>query len=192
MKLRQYTNWQQCDTQVFWGEIAPCDHLVQVYDNEEVILDSLEGFVSSGFEANDSVIIIATEKHLTALNKRLRLNGFDLDNLQSTDQYIPLDAEDTLSKFMVNGSPDAALFSQAISKIVTRAKAYDRRVRAYGEMVAILWGLGYSDATVQLETLWNRFCETEAFCLFCAYPRAAVSRKTSTRLSNTFALHILR
>ena len=30
---------------VFWSEIPPCDHLVQIYETEGVWLDSLEGFV---------------------------------------------------------------------------------------------------------------------------------------------------
>jgi len=37
--------WQQSTSHVFWGEIAPSDHLVQIYENDDVILDSLQGFV---------------------------------------------------------------------------------------------------------------------------------------------------
>jgi hypothetical protein len=34
--------------EVFWGEIAPCDHLVQIYEQEAAFMDSLEGFVGGG------------------------------------------------------------------------------------------------------------------------------------------------
>src|SRR5688572_13633393 len=97
------SEWEQCTTHIFWGEIAPADHLVQIYENEEVVLDSLEGFVESGFKSEDSVIIIATDAHLKALNNRLQKHGFDLKKLQSTHQYNPLDASEILNKFMVNG-----------------------------------------------------------------------------------------
>ena len=34
------------ETKVFWGEMSPCDHLVQIYQDDEILLDSLEGFVA--------------------------------------------------------------------------------------------------------------------------------------------------
>src|SRR4026207_684549 len=89
--------WETSNIQVFWGEIAPCDHLVQVYENEKIFLDTLEGFAGTGFLANDSVVIIATSKHLDALNSRLRSQGFDLNALIEADHYIPIDAQDLLS-----------------------------------------------------------------------------------------------
>lgn len=29
-------DWEKTNMQVFWGEIAPCDHVVQIYENDEV------------------------------------------------------------------------------------------------------------------------------------------------------------
>ena len=61
-------------------------------------------------------------------------------------RYIALDAADTLSKFMVNGTPDPILFSELIGATVSRAAAAVRgehsRVAAYGEMVSLLWAEG--------------------------------------------------
>ena len=34
------------ETKVFWGEMSPCDHFVQIYQDDEILLDSLEGFVA--------------------------------------------------------------------------------------------------------------------------------------------------
>lgn len=36
------------EAEVFWGDISPCEHLVQIYQDEGVFLDSLEGFVAGG------------------------------------------------------------------------------------------------------------------------------------------------
>lgn len=170
------STWQKCKTDVFWSEIAPCDHLVQIYDTDEILLDSLEGFVSSGFRAGDSVIIIATDAHLFSINKRLRSKGFNIDQLQSNAQFIPLSAEEVLARFMVGGWPDETLFLKVVKDLITKARGNNRKVRAYGEMVAVLWDLGHADATVQLEHLWNKFCKTEAFCLFCAYPKSGFTQ----------------
>ena len=47
-------------TDVFWGEISPCEHLVQIYLDDSAFLDSLEGFVAGGLLAGDAVILIGT------------------------------------------------------------------------------------------------------------------------------------
>src|SRR5688572_28605578 len=108
--IKSDCHWQQSESEIFWGEIAPCEHLVQIYEDDGVFLDSLEGFVSGGIRRGDGVIIIATPAHLKALDHRLRAHGVDLSAAQSADQYIPVDAEETLSKFMVRGWPDGDLF----------------------------------------------------------------------------------
>jgi hypothetical protein len=183
-------NWHKCNTQVFWGEIAPCDHLVQIYESDEVVIDSLEGFVSSGFKAGDSVVVIATKVHITSLNQRLTTAGFNLNALKQTNQFIPLDAEECLSKFMIHGWPADHLFRKLISDIVTRARGENnRKVRAYGEMVALLWEKGHSGATVQLEHLWNKFCESEALCLFCAYPRSGFTQDLNSSVNHICSAH---
>jgi hypothetical protein len=97
--------------------------------------------------------------------------GWDYTAVVESNLYIPLDADITLSKFMVNDWPDETLFMHLVSDLITKAKIGGRPVRAFGEMVAILWAKGQVGATVRLEQLWNKFCETQAFCLFCAYPK---------------------
>ncbi len=177
--------WEMSNIQVFWGEIAPCDHLVQVYENEKIFLDTLEGFAGTGFLANDSVVIIATSKHLDALNARLHSQGFNLNALITSDQYIPLDAEDLLSIFLVNGWIDEEIFNNFITNIVNRAKKHNGKIRAFGEMVALLWEQGNCGATVQLENLWNQLHGKSPFTLFCAYPKIGFTQ------SSTDSLHII-
>lgn len=170
-KIACVKEWETSNIQAFWGEIAPCDHLVQVYENEKIFLDTLEGFAGTGFLANDSVVIIATSTHLDALNARLRSQGFDLNVLIKADQYIPIDAEDLLSIFLVDGWIDEKIFNCFINDIVSRAKQRNGKVRAFGEMVAVLWKQGNCGATVQLENLWNQLHGKSPFTLFCAYPK---------------------
>jgi hypothetical protein len=159
------------DARIFWGEIAPAEHVVQIYENDESFLTILEGFVSSGVTDGDCVVLIATAAHVTALTARLNKSGFAVADLVADDQLILLDADETLAQFMVNGWPEAQLFDRTVSAIIKRADDRKRPVRSFGEMVALLWAKGEKAATVHLEVLWNRFCETQAFCLFCAYPR---------------------
>lgn len=183
------SDWKKTSGQVFWGEIAPCDHVVQIYENDDVFLDLLNGFVSGGVNAGDCVIVIATAAHLKALNIRLKNLGYDIATLVSKKQYIPLNAEEMLSQFMVNDWPDETLFMGLVGDLISNAKTDDRPVRAFGEMVAILWAKGQVGATVRLEHLWNKFCETQAFCLFCAYPQSGFTQDASESVMHICGAH---
>jgi hypothetical protein len=158
-------------SEVFWGEMGPCEHLVQIYDNAEVFIDTLEGFVAGGLRAGDGVVVIAMPAHLYALSERLSASGFDLDLARLRDQYVDLEAEETLAKFMREDGPDEEIFTQFVTDLLLRAGQGGRRVRAFGEMVAVLWANGDGAATMHLERLWHDLCQKEAFTLFCAYPR---------------------
>jgi hypothetical protein len=157
----------------FWGEIAPSEHIVQMYEDDGVVLDSLEGFVAEGIEAGDAVIVIATAPHRAALEDRLRMRGISLNVARSRDQYIALDAEETLTRFLVQEWPDQELFESLITGLIARARGnHVRKVRAFGEIVALLWNRGLNGATVRLEYLWQSLCQREQFSLFCAYPKS--------------------
>ncbi len=180
---------QQIETDVFWGEIAPCDHVVQIYESDSIFLDTLTGFVGGGIKANECVIIIATRAHLNGLEERLKSYGVLVDGLKSEDRYIPLEAEETLAKFMVDNWPDENLFFQTVEAIIDRAHKRNRKVRAFGEMVALLWAFGHSGATVQLEHLWNRFCAKSALSLFCAYPKCGFTEGIHTSIDSICRAH---
>ena len=177
------------DSEVFWGEIAPCDHVLQIYESDEEFINTLESYVSSGFRAGESVIIIATPEHLRALNERLREQQWDLFSLTLHDQYIPLAADQTLSQFMIDGWPDVNLFYHLVTNLLMRARKRDRKVRAFGEMVAVLWSRGYVGATVHLEHLWTQFCQSEEFNLFCAYPKSGFTEDAKESLAQICRCH---
>jgi hypothetical protein len=189
MEALKNEGWSQTSTQVFWGELAPCEHVVQIYENDDAFLDLLTGYVSGGIDSGDSVVVIATASHLNSLNERLTKNGMEVSRLIKSNQYIPLDAEGTLSRFMVNGWPDENLFNHVVSEVIVRAKIDGRQVRAFGEMVAILWAKGLVGATVRLEQLWNRFCENEAFSLFCAYPKSGFIQDAAESVMHICGAH---
>ena len=179
----------QREADVFWGEIAPCEHLVQIYQDDSVFLDSLEGFVAGGLWVGDAVVVTATPIHLAYLDDRLVKRGLETAAARSIDQYITLDAEETLSKFIVNGWPDDDEFRRLVVDIIQRAKKGGRRVRAFGEMVAVLWAQGNNGATVRLEHLWHRLCREEMFSLFCAYPRIGFTGDVSVSIKEICDAH---
>jgi hypothetical protein len=100
-----------------------------------------------------------------------------------------LDAQQTLDKFMVDGWPDEKLFFQNISTILKEARQKGRRIRAFGEMVALLWAQGLNGATVQLEHLWNELASQEDFSLFCAYPKSGFTADLKDGLHEICCTH---
>jgi hypothetical protein len=90
--MNEIPEYQPNDINVFWGEIAPCDHFVQIYEDNDIFLDTLEGFVSGGIRSGDGIIVIAIPANLKALEDRLKAQGVDLETAIDQEQYIALDA----------------------------------------------------------------------------------------------------
>lgn len=174
---------------IFWGELAPCDRFVQIYEDDEDFLQTLANFFATGLRQGEASILIATPSHREALRARLERDGFDIHAAIERNQYIALDACETLDRFMVNGWPDEALFEQLITDLLVRARSRHTKVRAFGEMVALMWAKGHCGATVHLEHLWSRLCSKEKFSLFCAYPTAGLTQDSLTSLSEVCAAH---
>lgn len=173
----------------FWGELAARDHCVQIYEGERAFVDALEGFVAGGIRQGDSIILIATPPHLSALEARLTPNGFDVGAAIARGQYIACDAAQTLSRFMVAGWPDEQLFRAVVDELLGNARKHHYKVRAFGEMVALMWADGLCDAAVQLEHFWTRLCQEEEFSLFCAYPRSGFGADADGAVQQVCAAH---
>jgi|SRR5688572_24837513 len=176
---------------VFWGELAPCEHLVQLYDNDNVFLDTLEGYVYGGLRAGECVIVIATARHARDLNERLRMRGVNVREERQKRNFILLNAEETLHSFVSDdGWPNDDKFYAIVKKLLRKARGPEgRRVRAFGEMVAVLWDRGQNAATVRLEHLWHKLCQEEEFSLFCAYPKAGFTNYALKSLEDICAAH---
>lgn len=173
----------------FWAELAPCDHVVQIYDSNAEFLDELATFVGRGLSAGEGVIVIATQPTRYGLYARLKVAGLDLEATALDDQLITLDAVETLAGFMVGAWPDEALFTDSIARLLKRAGCDRRRIRAFGEMVALLWAQGQCGATVRLEYLWQRFCLDTNLSLLCAYPKSGFTTDASASLRQICEAH---
>jgi len=174
----------------FWGEMSPCDHVVQIYGDDNVFIDALEGFVGNALREGESAIVIATAPHLHGLEERMHARGIDVERARAERRYVDRLAEDVLERFMVNGWPDEALFVRCVDELLALARGPGgRKVRAFGEMVAILWARGRVAATLQLEIMWTRLCEAQHFPLFCAYPREGFTKNATESIVDICRAH---
>jgi len=143
------------------------DHFVQFYENDDFLIDEVYGFVGAGLQNGGAGIVIATQPHRHGLEQRLKTSSPSF----LPDQYVALDAAETLSKFMVDGRIDERRFAEVIEKVIRRAtRDGSRQVRIFGEMVSLLWAEGRHEAAIRLEELWNDLGSRQMFSLLCAYP----------------------
>jgi signal transduction histidine kinase len=160
-----------------WPDLRPDDHVAHFYETESFLLNSLTRFVMSGFSNGESVIVVVTPHHREGLERSLFNNGVNLVEAFVADRYIPMDAATVLETFMVNGMPDRALFRKTLSPFIARLLDGEP-VRAFGEMVALLWKSGRCDAAIELERLWDEIEQEHPFTLYCAYPLDGFGEKT--------------
>jgi PAS domain S-box-containing protein len=155
---------------VDWSDMAETEHFVQFYESDDFLAESVSGFVGAALSAGQSGLVIATPEHRHAIQRRLATSGVDLSEAIESGRSVVLDAAETLSKFMFNGSPDPRRFHETVGGLIEQVARRSQRLHAFGEMVALLWADGNRDAAVRLEQLWNDLRQTHRFALFCAYP----------------------
>jgi len=154
------------------GPACGHSHLVEFYDTEEFLVDTVRAFLLPALRDGDAAIVVATAAHRQAFETALAKAGIDVDGAVRDGRYLAFDAAELLSRFMVAGEPDARLFRETVGAVVERASRDGRHVRAYGEMVALLCEDGAVDAALALEDLWNALSDDYPFELLCAYPMA--------------------
>lgn len=152
-------------------------HAVQFYADTASLCAVVTGFLCEGLKESRPVVVIATPEHRAAITDELIDCGIDVEARLRAGTLKLLDAEETLSLFMVNGAPDKAKFKAVIGGVLAELAGAPRPriVRAYGEMVDVLWQRGQRDAAIQLELLWNELAMSFAFSLLCGYSQDYVT-----------------
>jgi anti-sigma regulatory factor (Ser/Thr protein kinase) len=151
------------------------DHLVHFYDRDDDLVPIAGRFLADGALAGEVVVMIATEGHRRAFEAQLEAAGIDLAHALLTQRVVSLDAASLLSRILTDGTIDGRRFESVVGSLMTRTAASGRNIRAFGEMVALLWEDGNVMAAIELETLWNGLTSDVSFSLLCAYPNHCVS-----------------
>jgi hypothetical protein len=146
------------------------NHIVQFYEDDGFLAKTVAEFVGAGFAADQPALIIATPEHRDLITDRLSDHGLDISQIRNAGNLTMLDARETLDLFMVNGTPHRDRFRHTIGEALRASRRKSGSViRAYGEMVDILWKEGNTAAAIHLEELWNELAHTYEFSLLCTY-----------------------
>ena len=153
--------------------VEPGDHVVAFYESESDLAATVGRYLAAALLAGEQAVVIATPAHTEAFETELFDAGVDLHEARQAGRLVTLDAAATLESFMRADGIDRSAFRRVVGGVVRKAVASGRPVRAYGEMVALLWEAGNVAGAIELETLWNELGAELSFSLFCAYHHEA-------------------
>jgi PAS domain S-box-containing protein len=158
-------------------------HAVHFYERDDELADRMASFIGEGLFAGAPAVVVATETHRELLLSRLRGMKVDVEAQQLAGNLTILDAAGTLAKLMVGDMPDRSLFQQVVGGVIESSSTRGSErvtVRAFGEMVDILWQAGNRSAALALEELWSDLAEALPFDLLCAYTMAGFQDETDS------------
>src|SRR3954469_23572877 len=176
------------DTTLNWPELlrhpGATDHMVQVYRDREFLVDAVAQYVGSGLRLGQAAIVIARPEHRERFRQTLETEG-----LYPSPALKLLDADATLARFMVDGMPQWNPFHTLIGGAIAEMRLQYPAVRAYGEMVDILWQRGEQQAAIRLEEFWNDIGQLQTFSLLCAYAMDPLRGETYAGLESICRCH---
>jgi MEDS: MEthanogen/methylotroph, DcmR Sensory domain len=155
----------------FLESASPAEHAVQVYTELDELAVSVGDFLGAGLRAGEPALVIAIPEHWRAFRSELERRGLDLDELQRLGLLTCLDADETLAMFMDGDVPTAERFEESVGGVLDEVASRfpEKTIRAFGEMVDLLFQRGHQGAAIALEDLWNSLLESRRCALLCAY-----------------------
>ena len=146
-------------------------HLVQFYHDDQALIRNVSKYLGKGLAQGEALVVIATPAHRKGFIRELEQDGLDPARAVRVGRLLLCDADEMLDRFMVEGQPDAELFANSAGTLIRelRQQLTQGGVRAYGEMVDLLWKAGNSRAAHRLEQLWNKLLSENGFSLLCGY-----------------------
>ena len=152
-------------------------HAVCFYEDAQSLSRTVAGFIGEGLIAGDAAIVIATPTHRAAIHDQLAAIDVNPQKRIAQSELLILDAQEVMDSFMVGGLPDEGRFHHTMRPIMDRVAGNNHSpVRAYGEMVDVLWRNGQEAAAVSLEMLWNQLIAPGKCSLICGYASDHVGR----------------
>src|SRR5882724_6504552 len=140
-------------SEIDWDLVASDAHLAQFYENDALVVQSAARFIAGNLVRGGSGVIIATPAHRCDIEELLLAAKLDLESARRRGRYVALDAAEMLARFTIDGRPDPTRFLDVVGEVVedAAAKANHLGVRAFGEMVALLWAERRCEEAIQLE-----------------------------------------
>jgi hypothetical protein len=153
------------------AEAGPCDHVVQLYQDEDFLSRAVCRFAGGALANGEGIILVPTLTHWNAIRPRLEAEGVDVKAARERGQLTVVDADECLPRFMRNSMPDSSIFLGLAADVIGQARAGVRyeKVRWWGEMVNVLWERGNAAASMNLEDQFDQLAKKHDIAIFCSF-----------------------
>lgn len=149
-------------------------HIVHFYGQDDrLLIPVVAEYLSAGLNRSHAALVIATPEHGDALLDALGERGVNFRAAVSERKLVLIDGRTALARVMESGQPAWNEFENIVGNVARQLQSRGggrTELRAYGEMVALLWSAKQFSAVVRLEEFWNRLLSSLKFHLLCSYP----------------------
>lgn len=152
---------------------ARSGHSMQFYDRDDDLAADVAAFLAPAVRTHEAAIVIATAEHRQLFDDELARLGCDPAAARASGSLQVLDARTMLDSLLIGGRVVEKHFHQLVGPILLAAERSSSRVRAFAEMVDLLWRAGEVATAVELEQCWNRVLVNSRCHLHCAYAAPA-------------------
>ena len=175
------------------GPVRRHSHAVHFYKDSQSLAQVAASFLCEGIGKGERVVVVSTPTHLTAIVKAVERHSVDLAQLKKSGKWLAFDARRTLSSLMAGGRIDLTRFKVQFADVVGDWYASDPSLsmRAYGEMVDLLYREGDVAGAMQLEDLWTDLAALHKFPILCGYAVSSFFKEPrgSSRFSDVCRRH---
>lgn len=169
------------------------DHLVHFYEpNTSELVTNVARRLSGALAEGDVGLVIAPAERLNGVERALESLGVDCRDAIKRGRLDLFDGHQVLQRIMYGGRPDPEAFDRVLGQKVREllGRRHAHNLRAYGELVGILWSGGNEAGAVELERLWNQLLEDLPVSLYCGYPMTGFDEPVwSDTMEAVLALH---
>ena len=165
------------------------DHALHIYDDDTSLATTVATFLAPGFASNDAIIAIGTRAHIAAIEQRLRSEGHDVEVALESGRYLSMDAEPVIARLLRNGLPTRETFTEVVGRHIERLAERHGNVRAFGEIVSLLWRDGKQTAALRLEDLWNEALGYQPLALVCGYATRTIGTESGAAVKRIAKAH---
>ena len=148
---------------------SPVRHEIQLYSHDALLMEGFADFAYTELGAGKATIVVATELHRAGILERLEARNVDVDHAIAIGMLIPLDAAESLSKFMGDEMPDPDHFFEFMESLVGTATRVAPRVAVCGEISPQLLAAGKSVQALRIEQLWDIAVHAFHLNTLCGY-----------------------
>jgi hypothetical protein len=161
-----------------WAELLtvaePGEHVVHLYgEDDRLLARNVSRYLMEGLRRGDGLVVIATPEHTQPILRHLVAEEPEaVQEAMTSGRFRTLDAGETLVTLQQSGVGELDSFRSAVGGVLAevRARSTTGSVRAFGEMVALLWQDGKHEEAALLEDTWNAVLAEHRCSLLCAYP----------------------